>query len=431
MNFKNRRDALIEKIGNGIAVIPTAPMRQRNADVFYPFRPNSDFYYLTHFPEPNAVAVLAADSIENKFILFCNERDPDREQWDGIRAGQNGAIQDYGATHSYPISDLDKIMPKLIAHHNNVYYPVGFSPSFDKKVIKWLKKMKSQVRKGVSSPAGIMDVSRLIQQMRLRKDKDEIAVMKKAGQITAEAHRRAMQVCRPGMMEYEIQAEVENVFRCSNCDTAYPSIVASGHNSCILHYIENNSQLRDGDLLLIDAGAELDCYASDITRTFPVNGRYTQAQREIYEIVLDAQQQAIEKANPSSRFAEVHDASVAVIADGLKQLKLLDGSVDQIIEQETYKRFYMHKIGHWLGLDVHDAGNYAKQGESLQLEPGMCMTVEPGIYINPAQDVPESFHGIGIRIEDDVLITDQGNEILTSMVPKQPDEIEALMEGVQ
>ena len=429
MKSKLRRDAILAQIGNGVAIVPTSPVRQRNSDVDYPFRPDSDFHYLTSFAEPESVAVFVPGHEDGEYVLFCRENDPKKEQWDGRRTGVDGAVAEYGADIAHSIAKLDELMPQLLSGREAIYFPVGRYAQFDQRVISWLNQVKSKSRLGIKVPEQIVDLASILKRMRLRKDQDEIAVMRRAGDISAHAHAQAMRICRPGLTEYEIQAEVERCFRSAGCEPAYPSIVASGANSCILHYTENSAQLRDGDLLLIDAGAELDYYASDITRTFPINGRFSEAQREIYDIVLESQLCAIAASVPGNRHADVHDASVAVIVDGLRHLGILTGGTEEIMEKEIYRRFYMHRVGHWLGLDVHDAGDYAVNGESRMLEPGFCMTVEPGIYISAADDVPEAFHGIGIRIEDDVVITEQGSEVLTSAVPKKPQDVESLVGG--
>ncbi len=429
MSFQDRRQAIMSQIGSGIAVVPTSPVRQRNSDVEYPFRPDSDFYYLTRFSEPESVAVFAPGHDDGEYLLFCREKDPDKELWNGRRAGVEGAVSEFGADAAHPISKLGEMMPQLLSGRDSIHYPIGRNPDFDAQLIGWLNQVRSKVRLGVRAPTQIVDLGDALKQMRIRKDESEIGLMRRAGQIAAEAHCSAMRMCRPGLAEFEIQSEVERCFRNAGCEPAYPSIVASGSNACILHYMDNRDPLRDGDLLLIDAGAELDCYASDITRTFPVNGRFSTVHKEVYAIVLEAQLNAIACAVPGKRHADVHDASVAAIVDGLRHLGLLSGSADEIIEQEAFKKFYMHKVGHWIGLDVHDVGDYVVDGESMPLEKGLCMTVEPGIYISPADDVPLHFHGIGIRIEDDIVITDAGNEVLTDAVPKEPDAIESLMGG--
>lgn len=429
MYHEKRRKELLKQIGNDIAVIPTAPMRQRNSDVYYPFRPDSDFYYLTHFPEPSAVAVFAPGSKYGDFILFCQERDPEREIWDGHRYGPQGAVDEFSADSAFPICDLDEKIAELLIDREVIHCCIGRYPDFDERVVKWLNKARMKTRSGKASPQTVIDISRTVHQMRLYKNEDECSIVSKVAKITAAAHMHVMKHCLPGMMEYEIQAMIEHEFQVANCQTAYPSIVAAGENACILHYINNSSELKKDQLLLIDAGAEYDCYASDITRTFPVSGKFSARQKDVYEIVLEAQTKAIEAAMPGNRYEDVDSAAVTPITQGLIDLGILKCSLSEALETNAYRQYYMHKIGHWLGLDVHDVGPYQVNGESTTLEPGFYMTVEPGIYLSPSDELDEGWHGIGIRIEDDVLIEQEGHRITTSDVVKTISDIEQWMAG--
>lgn len=415
-------------MGEGIAIIPTAPARIRNRDVHYPFRPDSDFYYLTHFPEPEAVAVLVPGREHGEYILFCREKDPEREVWDGRRAGPEGAVKLYGADDAFPIDDIDDILPGLLENRPRVYYSMGHYPDFDARVIEWVNEVRAKARTGVSAPGEFVDLDHILHEMRLYKRPEEVRVMKRAAKVSAAAHRRAMRACRPDMMEYEIEAELLYEFKKGgSVFPAYPSIVAGGANSCILHYTENNARLNSGELLLIDAGAEMDGYAADITRTFPVNGTFSGEQRAVYEIVLEAQAAAIAQVRPGKHWNDPHEAAVRVLVQGLIDLGLLKGSLDEHLQKDDYKRFYMHRTGHWLGMDVHDVGDYKVENQWRLLEPGMVLTVEPGLYIAGAKDLDQRFWNIGIRIEDDVLVTASGCDVLTDDAPKTIDEVEALM----
>ena len=427
MTHELRRKRLMDQVGNGIAIIPNAPQRQRNSDVFYPYRPDSDFYFLTHFPEPDSVAVFAPGSDHGDYILFCRERNPEMERWEGYRAGLEGAVETYHADAAYPISELDDKIPELLGNREKIHCSIGRYPEFDENVVKWLNQARRKIRSGIGSPNEIVDISRTIHEYRLFKQPDEIELLKVAANVSANAHKGAMQICQPGVMEYEIQAAIEYQFQKHNCRTAYPSIVASGPNACVLHYIENACKLNEDDLLLIDAGAEYDCYAADITRTFPVNGKFSSHQRAVYEIVLEAQRKSIEIAIPGNRYSDVDETATSVIIDGLIDLGILKCSAMEALEKKAYRPYYMHKIGHWLGLDVHDVGEYRDSEGSRKLEAGMYMTVEPGIYLVPSDDLDENWHNIGIRIEDDVLLTDDGNFVMTAGAPKSISEIEQLM----
>ncbi|AQZ94579.1 Xaa-Pro aminopeptidase [Halopseudomonas phragmitis] len=428
--YARRRKSLMAQMEpNSIAVLPAAPVYIRNRDAEYIYRQDSDFQYLTGFPEPEAVAVLMPGREHGEYILFCREKDKERELWDGYRAGQDGAVVEYGADDAFPINDIDDILPGLIEGRERVYYAMGANQDFDRRLTNWINVIRSKARQGAQPPNEFVALDHLLHDMRLYKSAAELKVMQAAAQISAQAHIRAMQICRPGLYEYQLEAELQHEFmRNGSRAPAYASIVAAGRNACILHYTENTSQIRDGDLILIDAGCELDCYASDITRTFPASGRFSPEQRAIYDIVLEAQEAAFAAIAPGRHWNEAHEATVQVITAGLVRLGLLKGEVDELIASEAYRAFYMHRAGHWLGMDVHDVGDYRVGGEWRVLEPGMVMTVEPGIYVAPDnEDVPRKWRGIGVRIEDDVVVTRSGCEILTGGVPKQADEIEALM----
>jgi Xaa-Pro aminopeptidase len=427
--FARRRRQLMHTMGpNAIAVLSAAAVRYRNRDSEYPFRQDSDFYYLTGFTEPEAVAVVVPEREFGEYILFCRERDPLMETWHGRRAGPEGVRDRYGADDAFPITDIDDILPGLIENKERVYYSMGYSPEFDQRVMGWVNRIRARARGGSNAPMEFVALEHVLHDMRLFKSPAEVKLMRRAAQIAAGAHRRAMSATRPGMGEYEVEAELLHEFRRGNAWTAYNPIVGGGANGCILHYTENNAKLADGDLLLIDAGAELQGYASDITRTFPVNGRFSAAQRAVYEVVLAAQHAAMEQVRPGNHWNEPHDAAVRALTGGLIKLGILKGKLKELIRKEAYKRFYMHRTGHWLGLDVHDVGDYKVGGQWRVLEPGMVLTVEPGLYI-PAgsKGVAKKWWNIGIRIEDDVLVTKNGHEVLSRDAPKSVEEIEALM----
>jgi len=427
---RRRRDVM-QQMAGGVAIIPTAPVRNRNRDVDYRFRPDSDFYYLTHFPEPDAVAVLVPGREHGEFILFCRDRHPEKEIWEGLRAGMDGARERYGADDAFPIDDIDEILPGLLENREKVFYSMGRFPDFDARLMHWVNEVRGKARNGVHAPGEFVDLNHILHEMRLIKGSEEVKLMRRAAKVSSAAHSRAMRACRPGMTEYEIEAELLYEFRKGGSEyPAYPPIVGGGANGCILHYHENNATLKDGDLLLIDAGAEMDGYAADITRTFPVNGRYSGEQRAVYDIVLAAQLAAIEQVGPGKHWNEPHETAVRVLTQGLKDLKLLTGDVDGHIEKGDYKRFYMHRTGHWLGMDVHDVGDYKVDDIWRALEPGMVLTVEPGLYIAAgSKDIDERWWNIGIRIEDDVLVTREGRDVLSRDAPKSADDIEALMRG--
>jgi Xaa-Pro aminopeptidase len=427
-DFERRRRELMQLMGSGVAVFPTAPEATRNGDVLYPFRPDSDFYYLTHFPEPAAVAVLVPGRPQGEFILFCRERNSEQETWTGRRRGLDGAVQDYGADDAFPIDDIAEILPGLLEDQDRIYCNMGRYLDFDNRLLQWVNEIRTKVRTGINAPGEIIDVGHILHELRLVKRKEEIQMMKRAARVSAAAHCRAMRACCPDKNELEIESELEYEFRKGGAHApAYPSIVAGGANACILHYTENCDRLLDGDLLLIDAGAEIDCYASDITRTFPINGHYSGEQRALYDVVLLAQEAAIDQIQPGITWNQPHEVAVRVLTEGLVDLGLLVGPIDALIEDQKYRRFYMHRTGHWLGMDVHDVGDYKVGGKWRVLEPGMTLTVEPGLYVTPGDDVDARWHNLGIRIEDDVLVTRKGCEILTADVPKRPEEIEALM----
>ena len=424
-----RRRQLMRMAGDdAILILSAAPPRIRSKDTHYSYRQDSDFWYLSGFDEPDAVLVLVPGRAHGETLLFCRERDSEREAWDGPRAGTEGAVAEFGFDDAYPITDLDDILPGLLEGRSRVYYHFGRDTEFDLQLIGWLNRVRAQVKQGAQPPHEFLELGHYLHELRLFKSRDEIRLMKRAAQIAADAHIAAMRATRPGLHEYEVEAAILHHFRRNDAQPAYESIVGGGANACVLHYIANKSVLRDGDLLLIDAGAEYRNYASDITRTFPVNGRYSKEQRTIYQLVLDAQHAALKQARPGSTWIAGHDAAVATLTEGLLKLGLLKGTLEKNLASGDYKRFYMHKTGHWLGLDVHDVGEYRIDGEFRELEPDMVFTVEPGLYIAPgSKGVPTKWQGIGVRIEDDVLITKSGNEVITGGVPKEIDEVEALL----
>lgn len=430
--FARRRRDLMSMMGkNSIAILTAAPEKVRSKDTHFPYRQDSNFQYLTGFPEPEAVLALIPGREQGEFVLFCRDRDPTREIWDGYRAGPAGAVSDYDADDAFPIGDIDDILPGLIEGRERVYYAVGKDQAFDTHLMAWVNDIRAQARTGAVPPGEFVDLDHLVHEMRLFKSAAELSLMRKSAKIAARAHCRAMILSKPGLYEYQLQAEIEHEFATSGAAfPAYSSIVGGGVNACVLHYVENRRKLADGDLVLIDAGCELEHYASDITRTFPVNGTFSAAQKAIYEVVLAAQLAAIEAAVEGNHWDDPHLATVRVITEGLVDLGLLKGKVDDLIENKAYFDFYMHRAGHWLGMDVHDEGDYKVDHQWRLLERGMVMTVEPGIYIAPDNmQVAKRWRGIGIRIEDDIAITAKGTEVLTGGVPKTVAEIEALMAG--
>ena len=425
--YVERRTRLLKQMQHGIAIIPTAPEVARNADTHYGYRHDSSFYYLSGFTEPEAVLVLIAGD-KQQSILFCREKNLEREIWDGHRFGPDAAREQFGFDAAYPIEQLDEKLTELMGNQPALFYPLGNDAAWDQRILKLRSAVQEKVRSGIRAPDDIRDVRALLNEMRLFKDAHELDIMRRAAAISTQAHERAMRFTRPDIFEYQIEAELLHEFcRHGARNPAYTSIVAGGANACVLHYVGNNAKLKDGDLLLIDAGCELDGYASDITRTFPVNGKFSAAQKDVYQIVLAAQAAAIAAAKPKQPWIAPHDAALRVLAQGFIDLKLCHGSVDEVLETESYKKFYMHRTGHWLGMDVHDVGDYKTGDDWRPLQPGMVMTVEPGCYIRPADDVPKALWNIGIRIEDDVVITANGNKVLTDAAPKSVADIEELM----
>jgi Xaa-Pro aminopeptidase len=428
--FAERRRSIASRM-QGVAILPTAREQVRNRDAHFPYRFDSYFYYLTGFREPEAVLVMVAnpdDKDKTRHILFCRDKDPEREVWEGFRYGPEAAREAFGFEEAYSIFKLEEMMPRLLANQPAVYCALGQDTSWDTRLTGWVNRVREQARNGVTAPAEIREIRLLLDEMRLFKSAGELEVMRSAAEISCDAHRRAMLKTRPGLGEYEVEAELLYEFRRRGAQSpAYTSIVAGGVNACVLHYVENNARLKDGDLLLIDAGCELDGYASDITRTFPVNGTFSGPQRDLYQVVLAAQEAAIAAVRPDNHWNDPHEAALQILARGFIDLGLCQGSVDSVIQSEDYKRFYMHRTGHWLGLDVHDAGEYKQNGTWRALQPGMTLTVEPGCYVRPSENVPTHFWNIGVRIEDDVAVTETGCEVLTSAAPKSVAEIEALM----
>jgi Xaa-Pro aminopeptidase len=428
--FARRREQLMRMVGvGGIAILPAAPVRTRSRDVEYRFRQDSDFYYLTGFAEPEAVIVLAPGRDNGEYLLFCRDRDPEKELWDGKRAGQVGAVQDFAADDAFPIDDIDDILPGIMESCSRVYYTMGLYSEFDARIADWLNSLRGREARGVHTPREFVALDHLLHDMRLYKSRDEISAMRRSARIAVQAHTRVMQFVRPGLYEYEVEAEFARDFRRNAAWMSYSPIVGGGINACTLHYVENGDVLNDGDLLLIDAGCELDYYASDITRTIPVNGRFSPAQRAIYEIVLEAQRAAIDKTRKGNHWNEPHDAAVRVITRGLKKIGLLDGTLARLIKDEAYREYFMHRTGHWIGMDVHDVGDYKVGDEWRLLEPGMITTVEPGLYIPDSRKIPARWRGIGVRIEDDVAVTSNGPDVLSKGLIKDPDDIESLMQS--
>jgi len=425
--YLSRRSRLINQMGRGIAVISTAAERVRNSDAHYAYRYDSYFHYLSGFDEPEAVLVLIAGD-KPQSILFCREKNLEREIWDGYRHGPDAAKLSFGFDAAFPVSQLDEKLVELMSNQAVLFHPLGHDAAWDTRLLNLRSRVQEKVRSGIFAPDEIRDVRVVLDEMRLIKDSDEITTMRRAASISSAAHIRAMRATRPGMFEYEIEAELLYEFRKSGAQSpAYTSIVAGGGNACVLHYIGNDAPLKEGELLLIDAACELNGYAADITRTFPVNGKFSAAQKDIYQIVLAAQTAAIAVSRPGQNWNAPHEAALRVIAQGLIDLKLCSGSLDGILESESYKRFYMHRTGHWLGMDVHDVGAYKIANKWRLLQPGMVFTVEPGCYIRAADDVPQALWNIGIRIEDNVVITEQGCEVLTEAAPKTVEAITELM----
>ncbi len=430
--FAIRRQSLMDMMeDNSIAIIPAAPELIRSRDTEYPYRQDSDFHYLCGFPEPEAVLALLPGREHGETVLFCREREPDKELWTGYRCGPERAQDRYGVDDAFPIGDIDDILPGLLEGRERVYYSLGRHAEFDQQVMHWVNTIRARVRQGAHPPGEFLDLDHFLHDLRLFKSPAELDLMREAAAISVRAHERAMQRVEPGAYEYQLESELLHEFVSNGARfPAYNSIVGAGPNACILHYVDNTARIADGDLILIDAGCEYQGYAADITRTFPANGRFTPEQRALYDIVLAAQAAAIDAIAPNRHWNESHEAAVKVLVEGLIALGLLEGEADEIIEQEAYRDFYMHRTGHWLGLDVHDVGDY-KVGDAWRvLEPGMVMTVEPGIYVAPDNErVEPRWRGIGIRIEDDVLVTRDGNEVLTAALVKSADEVEALVQS--
>ena len=427
--FARRRKQLMRIAGDdAILVLPASPERIRSRDSYYPYRPDSDLWYLTGFAEPEAVLVLVPGREHGEAILFCRERDLEREGWDGPRTGPDGAVDSFGMDDAYPIEDLDEILPGLLEGRRRVYYHFGRDVEFDLKLIGWLNRVRAMVRTGAQPPHEFLELGHLLDELRLFKSPAELKLMRRAATISVKAHEAAMRAARPGIHEYELQAEIERVFRASDACPAYGTIVGAGTNGCVLHYVANNGTANDGDLVLIDAGAEYRTYAADITRTFPINGVFSKPQRVLHDLVDKAQAAALRHAQAGTPYIAGHDAAVETLTEGLLQLGLLKGALEKNIADGSYKRYYRHKTGHWIGLDVHDVGDYRIDGESRLLEPGMVFTIEPGLYIPPDdKTVAAKWRGIGIRIEDDVLVTKTGYEVLTAKLARTADETEAFM----
>lgn len=427
--YKQRRDAIFAAMpDNSLLLVAAASLKSRNADAEYPFRQASDFYYLTGFNEPDALLVLSKKS-DSSFTLFCPPRDPEMEIWTGYRAGPEGCTAYFGADQAYNLDQIDTQLPEMIDGVDQLLYSFTRDAALDQRVKGWINRLSQKVRAGASLPRLIADCDALLHERRLIKSQAEIDLMASAAEISAEAHKRAMQATRPGIYEYQLEAVIQGYCMSQGARfQAYTPIVAAGANACILHYIDNNDQISDGDLVLIDAGCELDNYASDITRTYPANGRFSAEQAALYDLVLKANYACIDAIRPGYIWQDLHELSVKILVEGLVELGLLNGDVEQLIESGAYRRFYMHRIGHWLGMDVHDVGAYRLSGDWRPLEVGMVTTIEPGLYIAPDDHSVEArWRGIGIRIEDDVLVTEQGARVLTASVPKERAEIEALM----
>jgi Xaa-Pro aminopeptidase len=429
--YARRRKQLMRMAGeDAILVLPAAPERIRSKDTTYPYRQDSDFWYLTGFPEPEAVLVLVPGRKHGESLLFCRERDPDKEAWDGPRAGQDGAVSAFGMDDAYPIADLDEILPGLLEGRSRVYYHFGRDKDFDLSLIGWVNRVRARMRQGAEPPHEFLELGHLLHELRLFKSAAEVKLMQHAADVACTAQLAAMRATRAGVREFEVEAALQYVYRSNNCAPAYEPIVGAGANGCVLHYRANDAEMKAGELLLVDAGAEYAGYASDITRTWPVSGRYSKEQRALYQLVLDAQHAAMAQARPGKTWIAGHEAAVSVLTEGLLSLGLLKGTLKANLASGDYRRFYMHKTGHWIGLDVHDVGEYKVAGDFRELEPGMAFTIEPGLYVAPgSKGVPAKWQGIGIRIEDDVLVTRDGCRNLTAGVPKEIDEVEAVLAG--
>ena len=430
--FSERRSQLSKKVLEGSAIIiSSASVKSRISDTEYAYRQDSNFYYLSGYEEPESLLLIRPDHEKEKFVMFCRERDPQREQWDGFRTGQEGAIEQYGADAAHSINSIGEMMPSLLEGVKNIYFSMSAPCGVDLKISDWIESIRKNTRAGAEPPQNLLSLDSILHEMRLIKEDYEMNLMRQAANITTEAHVRAMQAVTPGMFEYQLEAEYLYAFNKNGARSpAYNSIVGGGNNSCILHYVENNAELQDGDLVLVDAGCEYQYYASDVTRTFPVNGKFSPEQKEIYSIVLEAHKQSMEEAKPGNKWNLMHEKSVEVIVEGLLSIGLLKGTKEEIIEKGEYSKFYMHRIGHWLGMDVHDVGSYKQDGDWRELEKGMVMTVEPGIYIlDSIEGIDDKWKGIGVRIEDDIAITDSGFELLTPDVPRTIEEVEQTVQG--
>jgi Xaa-Pro aminopeptidase len=426
--YAQRRKQLMRMMGNdSIVILPAAPLLIRNRDVEHSFRQDSDFYYLSGFVEPEAVVVLVPGRKDAEYILFCRERDKVKEIWNGYRYGPEGAVEHFAADDAFPIEDLEDILPGLMEHCASVYYTIGLNPEFDKQVMNCVNSLRRGSRGGMQAPNEFVALDHLLHDMRLYKSRDEIKLMSKAAKISVQAHINAMKLCQPGKYEYELEAELLYEFNRNGAGWAYPSIVGGGANSCILHYTENNKKLKNGDMVLIDAGAEYGGYAADITRTFPVNGQYSEAQKEIYDLVLAAQEAAIKETKPGNHWNDPHNAAVKAMTKGMIELGLLKGKLSELIKEGAYSQYYMHRTGHWLGMDVHDVGDYKVHDEWRLLEPGMALTIEPGLYIPLGSRGAKRWWDIGVRIEDDVVVTKDGCDLLTKGLPRTTEEVEAVM----
>jgi Xaa-Pro aminopeptidase len=429
--MRERRERLMERLPNGAAIFPAAPTAIRNNDVEHEYRQDTDFYYLTGFEEPNAVAVLVPDHPEHRFTLFVQPKDREREVWTGWRAGEEGARQDYGADAAFTIDKLDEELPRLLEKTDRIYYRFGSDPTFDERLVGWMRHFQRERQRNGLGPTSVIDPADILHEMRLIKTEADLALLRRAVEITCDGHLAALRALRPGMHEYEIEATLRYVFRKQGSPRhGYAPIVAAGANATVLHYVTNNCPIAADDLLLIDAGAEFGYFTGDVTRTWPASGTFSEAQAEVYQLVLDAQLEAINTVRPGATFIEPHNRALRMLVEGMLHLGLLDGDADKLIEEGAYKKFYMHRTSHWLGMDVHDAGPYKVADEWRTLEPGMVLTIEPGLYVAAdLQEVNPRYRGIGVRIEDDVLVTATGAEVLSARVPKTIDEIEGVMMG--
>ena len=431
-NFSERRSELSKKVLDDSAIIvASSPVKSRISDTDYLYRQDSNFYYLSGYEEPESILLIRPYAKKDNFIIFCRDRDPLKEQWDGFRSGQTGAVQDFGADKSLSISSVDSLMPELLEGAKNIYYSMSSPCGLDQRINTWDDQIRLNTRAGAEPPQNLLSLDSVIHEMRLLKSDEEIEVMKQAAEITTEAHIRAMKAVKPGMFEYQLEAEYLYAFNKNGARApAYNSIVGGGNNACILHYVENNSELKDGDVVLVDAGCEYKYYASDVTRTFPVNGSFTEEQKQIYSVVLEAHKQSMDQLKPGNKWNLAHEKSVEVIVEGLIDLGIIKSSKKEAIDTGEYSKYYMHRIGHWLGMDVHDVGSYKQDGDWRDLEPGMVMTIEPGIYIlDSLEGVEDKWKGIGVRIEDDVLVTKKGFEVLTPDIPRSIEEVESTVQS--